>query len=542
MTSIIPRDMTAIPGLWRTSLLGTLALIAILAYPSAHAGEVCQSPIPGQSCSTRGENPDGDSSSGGGSWSLDSVLDKFSHILKGSDATAQEQEEKLEPLPEPPPVVEAPAPAVASPAQEVTDGGCERLAGNWKGIASGWGTATIEASGKQLTYKNDKGKTIRDVCRKTGDMEWTLENRYVFQLSHTSDGAKQLVVHGFIDGYTRTVTYLDTAYTPPPREINFSDGGKYYGQVSASGKMDGQGTLTFPNGDKWIGRFSEGKKHGQGTYYWTNGNKFIGESLNDQFYNGKEYNSNGAVVAEYASGQKKLPAPEPKITQQAASEGVGLGTVLDILGVAAQGFAQYKANQNSQKAAQQEALNRQRQLEMQRQQQQEALTRQQEAEQMAFAQRQRMEQQRIEQAQQQARYEDQQRLQQQQVAQRQQQEAYEQQRLQQQEAQRQQQQRLLAQQAAQRAAERPSFNHSYRLDMDMGRQVYLVTINNTGNVKLACTTTIWGIEYGNFGNNQTSRDFTDSQNSIVWPGTSAAGGKWSLGGVSRYTVNCNKAI
>lgn len=106
---------------------------------------------------------------------------------------------------------------------------------------------------------------------------------------------------------------------------------------------------------------------------------------------------------------------------------------------------------------------------------------------------------------------------------------------QQQAAQRQQQQQ------AQQPAQRASFTHNHRLAMDMGRQVYIVTINNTGNVKLACNTTVWGIEYGNFGNNRISRDYTDSQHSIVWPGTSATGGQWSIGGLSRYTVNCNKA-
>lgn len=126
---------------------------------------------------------------------------------------------------------------------------------------------------------------------------------------------------------------------------------------------------------------------------------------------------------------------------------------------------------------------------------------------------------------------------------REQQAAQQQAQAQQQEAQRQQQQRQLAQQqAAQRQAERVDFTHSYRLGMDMGRQVYIVTINNTGNVKLACKTTVWGLEYGNFGGNQTSRDFTDSQNSFVWPGMSATGGQWNLGGVSRYTVNCSKSI
>ena len=35
---------------------------------------------------------------------------------------------------------------------------------------------------------------------------------------------------------------------------------------------NGQGTLTWESGSKYIGEFKNGYRHGQGTYTWANGN------------------------------------------------------------------------------------------------------------------------------------------------------------------------------------------------------------------------------------------------------------------------------
>ena len=48
------------------------------------------------------------------------------------------------------------------------------------------------------------------------------------------------------------------------------------------GKLHGYGTLTHPNGDKYVGEWKNGKRDGYGTYTWTSGNKYVGEWKNDK--------------------------------------------------------------------------------------------------------------------------------------------------------------------------------------------------------------------------------------------------------------------
>ena len=50
--------------------------------------------------------------------------------------------------------------------------------------------------------------------------------------------------------------------------------------MSVSWKDDdkhGQGTLTWADGDQYVGDFVNGKRTGQGTYTDVNGNQYIGE-------------------------------------------------------------------------------------------------------------------------------------------------------------------------------------------------------------------------------------------------------------------------
>ena len=67
--------------------------------------------------------------------------------------------------------------------------------------------------------------------------------------------------------------------------LTYSDGDKYEGEWK-DGQKNGQGTYTWSNGNKYVGEFKDGKKHGQGTFTWSNGRKYVGEFKNG-IQNGK---------------------------------------------------------------------------------------------------------------------------------------------------------------------------------------------------------------------------------------------------------------
>ena len=52
--------------------------------------------------------------------------------------------------------------------------------------------------------------------------------------------------------------------------MTYPKGGKYVGHWK-DGKMDGQGTMTWPDGRKYVGQWKDGKKDGQGTLYKADG-------------------------------------------------------------------------------------------------------------------------------------------------------------------------------------------------------------------------------------------------------------------------------
>ena len=68
---------------------------------------------------------------------------------------------------------------------------------------------------------------------------------------------------------------------------------KYVGGFK-DGKRHGQGTYTYANGDKYVGEFKNNKRHGQGTNTFANGDKYVGE-----FKNNKQH---GQVTHTYADG------------------------------------------------------------------------------------------------------------------------------------------------------------------------------------------------------------------------------------------------
>ena len=58
--------------------------------------------------------------------------------------------------------------------------------------------------------------------------------------------------------------------------ITYANGDKYVGEFRDD-KYNGQGTYTYANGDKYVGGYRDGKKNGQGTFTFADGSKYLGE-------------------------------------------------------------------------------------------------------------------------------------------------------------------------------------------------------------------------------------------------------------------------
>ena len=93
---------------------------------------------------------------------------------------------------------------------------------------------------------------------------------------------------------------------------------------------DGQGTLTFPDGKKYVGEFKDGKRHGQGTFIWPSGTKYVGEFKNGKMHgkgiltspDGKKY------VGEFKDN--KFNKKETLTSSKAKTKKIGNGLTIDI--------------------------------------------------------------------------------------------------------------------------------------------------------------------------------------------------------------------
>ena len=99
-------------------------------------------------------------------------------------------------------------------------------------------------------------------------------------------------VNGYLEGQGIVVWYLDG-------KLN----GKREG-FHLNGKLNGQGTINLPNGNKYVGEFKDGKHNGQGTFTDANGNNYVGEWKDDKPSQGTFTFSNGnKYVGEFKDGK-----------------------------------------------------------------------------------------------------------------------------------------------------------------------------------------------------------------------------------------------
>jgi len=83
--------------------------------------------------------------------------------------------------------------------------------------------------------------------------------------------------------------------------ITYPNGRKYVGEWK-DGFPNGQGTITYPNGNKYVGGLKDGEKNGQGTFTFSDGERYVGK-----FKDGK-YHGQGTVTSpdglKYVGGYK----------------------------------------------------------------------------------------------------------------------------------------------------------------------------------------------------------------------------------------------
>jgi len=73
------------------------------------------------------------------------------------------------------------------------------------------------------------------------------------------------------------------------------------------GKRNGQGTMTYSDGDKYVGEYKNGKENGQGTYTFSNGDKYAGEYKDGKIWNGTEYDKDGNIEWKFVKGKMIRP-------------------------------------------------------------------------------------------------------------------------------------------------------------------------------------------------------------------------------------------
>ena len=87
--------------------------------------------------------------------------------------------------------------------------------------------------------------------------------------------------------------------------LTYPNGRKYVGEWK-DGKRNGQGTQTYPDVGKYFGEFKDGEPNGQGTETLPEGSKYVGEYKDGREWNGTEYDKDGNIQVKFVNGVKQL--------------------------------------------------------------------------------------------------------------------------------------------------------------------------------------------------------------------------------------------
>lgn len=113
-------------------------------------------------------------------------------------------------------------------------------------------------------------------------------------------------------------TFRDLRFAFSP-SLNFADGATYVGDLNAKGQLEGQGRLTWTNGDKYDGEFLAGLMHGKGKFISPTSGTYKGDYVRGRmegrgmltYPDGSRYE--GEFVGNQFHGKGKLTYPRGDI-------------------------------------------------------------------------------------------------------------------------------------------------------------------------------------------------------------------------------------
>ena len=79
---------------------------------------------------------------------------------------------------------------------------------------------------------------------------------------------------------------------------------KYVGEIE-NGNPNGQGAVTYANGNKYVGKWKDGKYNGQGTLTLSNGLTFVGIFKDGEEWNGNGFNTKNKIIYRFVNGKRK---------------------------------------------------------------------------------------------------------------------------------------------------------------------------------------------------------------------------------------------
>ena len=68
--------------------------------------------------------------------------------------------------------------------------------------------------------------------------------------------------------------------------------------------IEGLGSLTYPDGDKYVGEWKDGKQHGQGTRTFSSGGWYDGSWKDGQSWTGITYDKNENIIVRVVNGKR----------------------------------------------------------------------------------------------------------------------------------------------------------------------------------------------------------------------------------------------